>query len=176
VPVTPGLRRSEPGPGVTRRCRGERGSVLAIVPAGFLVLMLLGAIAVDSGATYLGQQQLQATVEAAANDAAGAALSDGAFYQHGAVQIDPSTAARVVCQDLGAQEDSRLQEVTLGLDVVGATIFVDAHAEVPAVFGRIVPGFARRPVSAEAGAVAAQRAGQDAGDLPAQSAFQPIAC
>jgi uncharacterized membrane protein len=157
-------------------CGDERGSVLAIVPAGFLVLILLGAIAVDSGATYLGQQQLQATVEAAANDAAGAALSDSAFYQQGAVQIDPSTAARVVCQDIDAQEDSRLEEVTLGLDVVGATIFVDARAEVPAVFGRIVPGFARRPVSAEAGAVAAQQAGQGAGALPAASAFQPLTC
>jgi hypothetical protein len=161
---------------VRRRPADERGSVLALVPAGFLVLMLLGAIAVDSGATYLGQQQLQASVEAAANDAAGAALSNSAFYQHGSVQIDPSAAARVVCQDITGQQDSRLDAVTIGVDVVGRTIFVDAHAEVPAVFGRLVPGFSLRPVSAEAGAVAAQQSGQAAGALPGGSAFQPITC
>jgi hypothetical protein len=155
---------------------GERGSVLAIVPAGFLVLILLGAIAVDSGATYLGQQQLQAAVEAAANDAAGASMSNEAFYGHGAVQIDPTVAARIVCQDIAAQQDSRLEDVTLGLDVVGRTIFVDAHAEVPAVFGRLVPGFAQRPVSAEAGAVAAEQTGQSAATLPPASAFEPVAC
>jgi hypothetical protein len=174
--MTSGTDRPRRYPGVRHRRHSERGSVLALVPAGFLVLILLGAIAVDSGATYLGQQQLQASVEAAANDAAGAALSNTAFYGHGAVQIDPATAAGVVCQDFRAQQDQRLQEVTLGLDVVGSTIFVDAHAEVPAVFGRMIPGFALRPVSAEAGAVAAQQTGQDTGALPAASAFEPLSC
>lgn len=154
----------------------ERGSVLALVPAGFLILMLLGAIAVDSGATYLGQQQLQASVEAAANDAAGAALSNGAFYRRGVVQIDPTAAAGVVCQDIAAQQNGRLEAVTIGVDVVGRTVFVDARAEVPAVFGRLVPGFSQRPVSAEAGAVAAQQTGQTAGVLPVASAFRPVFC
>ncbi|MGH9095498.1 MAG: hypothetical protein ACRDXE_10090, partial [Acidimicrobiales bacterium] len=88
MPVSPsrgrvGVRR-RPGPD------GDRGSALMLVPAGFLVLMLLGAMAVDSGATYLGQRQLADALAGAANDAAGAALSDRSFYVQGRIAVDPT--------------------------------------------------------------------------------------
>jgi uncharacterized membrane protein len=154
----------------------EQGSVLALVPAGFLILMLLGAIAVDNGATYLGQEQLQASVEAAANDAAGEGLSNQAFYENGSVEIDPTVAATVVCADLAAQHDDRLQATTVAIAVDGPAVFVEARAEVPAVFGRIIPGFSERPVEAAATAVASQQADETAPATPPSSAYTELSC
>lgn len=147
-----------------------------LVPAGFLILMLLGALAVDDGAVYLGQRDLSSSVEAAANDAAGAALANGAFYGQGAIQIDPAQAATVVCQDMAAQGGNDLLDVSVSMAVVGPALFVQAHAQVQAVFGRSIPGFARRVVSAEAVAIAARDAGGAAPSFPAAGAFLPLAC
>jgi hypothetical protein len=154
----------------------ERGSVLALVPAGFLVLLILGALAVDDGAAYLGQRQLQANLQAAATDAAGAAVANGAFYGGGGVEVAPTQAATVVCQDLAAQGPSGLLDTAVSLAVVGSAVFVQGHAEVAAVFGSRVPGFARRAVSAEAVAVAEQGATTVAPTAPPAGAFAPLAC
>jgi hypothetical protein len=63
-----------------RTGRTEGGSVLMLVPAGFLILMLFAGIAVDSAAAYLGQRQLSDALSAAANDAATAGLDDADYY------------------------------------------------------------------------------------------------
>ena len=145
----------------------DRGSVLVLVPAGFLVLVLLGAMAVDSAVAFLGQRQLADTTAGAANDAASAALANGAFYRSGTLSIDPSEAAAVVCRSVAAQGDGDLRDLTLAIAVAGPVLRVRAHAEIDAVFGRIVPGFGHRPVSAEATAAAT------AATIP--SSFQPAA-
>jgi hypothetical protein len=159
-----------------RQARNERGSVLALVPAGFLVLLLLGALAVDNGAAYLGQRELESNLQAAATDAAGAAVANGAFYGQGAVEVDPVEAADVVCQDLAAQGASSLLDTTVKLAVVGTAVFVQGHAEVAAVFGSRIPGFARRPISAEATAVAEQGPTDTAPPLPPESDFSLLSC
>lgn len=153
--------------------------MLSLVPAAFLILMLLGALAVDSGATLLGQRQLQAAVEAAANDAAGGAISNTAFYNAGRVQLDPTRAAAIVCTDLAAQGDANLRATTVAMAVEGATVLVRARAEVPAVFGRFVPGLAQRPVTAQAGATAEEGPGSPipaSASNPAAVAFAPVNC
>ena len=53
-----------------------------LVPAGFLILITLAALAVDSVATYLAQQQLHDSLVVAANHAVSAGLSNQAFYSH----------------------------------------------------------------------------------------------
>lgn len=133
----------------------ERGSVLILVPAGFLVLILLAAIAVDGAVTYLGQRQLIDAVSGAANDAATAGLDSAAFYRSGVVQIDPTRAGAAVCQTVLAQGDADLRGLTIWIAVAGPVIRVRARAEVAAVFGRIIPGFGLREVSGEASAAAA---------------------
>ena len=70
--------------------RSERGSVLALVPAAFLVLVILGALAVDSAAAYLAQRQLRDSLSAAAADAVGAGLSRSSFYATVAVTLVPA--------------------------------------------------------------------------------------
>jgi len=159
-------------------CRdAERGSVLALVPAAFLVLIILGALAVDSAAAYLGQRRLTDTIAAAANDAASAALSNQNFYRGGKVQLDPAVAAEVVCQSINAQASRQLNDVRVSMAVDGAAIRVHASATVDAVFGRSLPGMARRRVQADTAAVAG---GSEAAinDTPAiaTSDLRPITC
>jgi hypothetical protein len=159
--------------GKSSRAAGERGSVLVLVPAGFLVLILLGAMAVDAAVAFLGQRQLADTTAGAANDAATAALANAAFYGSGNLAVDPSAAAAVVCRSFLAQGNGELHDVTLFIAVDGPVIRVRAHAQVDAVFGRIVPGFGRRAVSAEA--TAAATTGADASRaVPAD--FLPVPC
>jgi hypothetical protein len=131
----------------------ERGSVLMLVPAGFLVLIILAALAVDSAAVYLGQQQLHDSLVAAANDAVTAGLSNQSFYANGAVVLDPSAVGRVVCLTVAAQSDSDLHGLTVRMAVDGASVRLEGTATVDAVFGRAIPGFGRRHVKADVRAV-----------------------
>lgn len=133
----------------------DRGSALALVPAGFLVLIILAAITVDSAVAFLGQRQLGDALAAAANDAAGAAISNTSFYGSGQVVIDPALAAAVVCQTVAAQ-DSGLHLVRIQIAVAGTVIGVRGTAEVDEVFGRALPGLHQRQVSAVATATAAE--------------------
>lgn len=153
----------------------ERGSVLALVPAGFLVLMILGALAVDSATTYLGRQQLRDALGAAANDAATAGLANRSFYSRGSVALDPSATARTVCVAVAAQTDRDLHQVRLWLAIDGASLQLRGTATVDAVFGRFVPGFGSRTVRATASAVASP--GPRPATAPANGAtFEPLSC
>ncbi len=141
------------------RVRPEAGSVLALVPAGFLVLIVLSALAVDSAVAYLGQRQLHDALAAAANDSVTAGIDNMSFYRSGVVTLDPVAVADTVCADLTAQQDSGLHSVSVRLSLSGDSVRLSAHASVDAVFGRALPGFGRRSVSAVASASAAEGPG-----------------
>ncbi|HET9690846.1 MAG TPA: hypothetical protein VFP61_06815 [Acidimicrobiales bacterium] len=151
--------------------------MLALVPAGFLVLLVLAAIAVDSAVALLGQRQLADLTAAAANDAAGAALSDRAFYGSGVVEVDPTAAARVACDVLAATGGGAVHGIRLWVAVAGPVVAVRASGSVDAVFGRRLPG-TTRTVSAAAAATAATAAtaAGAAGGAPAPAAFAPADC
>ena len=131
----------------------ERGSVLMLVPAGFLVLMLLAAIAVDSAVAYQARNQLHDALAAAANDAVAGAIDSRSFYSRGSVVLDTATVASVVCRSVEAQALGPLRGLRLGVSVSGDAVRVTGQATVTAVFGRFVPGFGTRPVSSSADAV-----------------------
>jgi hypothetical protein len=135
----------------------DRGSVLMLIPAGFLVVIILAALAVDSAATYLAQQQLHDALAAAANDAVTAGVSNSSFYSSGAVRLDPSLVGRAVCLSMAAQSDQNLHGLRLWMAVDGATVTLQGTASVEAVFGRAIPGFGRRHVKADAQAVVTGR-------------------
>lgn len=79
--------------------RSERGTVLIIVPTMALVLLALGAIAVDMSALHAQHRHLHSATSAAADDAAG--MIDGAHLQlTGATRIDPVAARRVALAHL----------------------------------------------------------------------------
>jgi hypothetical protein len=152
----------------------QRGSVLALVPAGFLVLILLAALAVDSAVTYLGQQQLHDTLAAAATDSATAAVDSGSFYRSGTLALDPAQVARTMCLSLGAQNQTGLHNLRVWVAVDGNRVGVEGTATVNAVFGRIVPGLGRRRVRAEVSAVATNALVRT--KLTTPTPFEPLSC
>lgn len=161
------VRTRRDGPG------SDRGSVLMLVPAGLLILLLFAAIAVDSAGAFLAQRQLTDALAAAANDAATAGLDNGAYYSAGSVRLDPMAAATVVCTSLAAQGDGDLHHVTLEFGVSGAAIELRGTAEVDATFGRLIPHFGTRRVTAEVHADAQEGAAVSVDRVPTLS---PLAC
>lgn len=131
-----------------------------LVPAAVLVLLALAAIAVDSAIVFMTQRQAGDVAAAAANDAAGAALSEGAFYKGGAVDIDLARATQVV-------NDAVVARGT-GLDLVGPPsvvvsgrqVCVTVQARVRYLVSPALPGAPRtRLVTARAAATAVEGRG-----------------
>lgn len=144
-----------------------------LVPAGFLVLMLLAGVAVDSAVAYQAQLELKDALSAAANDAVAAGLDDRAFYGTGTVTLDPALVASVVCQSVAAQGLGTLHGLRLSVALGDRSVRVAGSATVNAVFGRMVPGFGRRQVSSSADAVLSS--GTQLGP-PAFGPAVPLAC
>ncbi len=142
--------------------------MLVLVPAGFLVLMLLAALAVDSAVAYQAQHQLHDALAAAANDAVAAGVDDRTFYTGGVVTLDAGSAASVVCRSVEAQGLGSLHGLRIGVALSGRSIRVTGAATVDAVFGRVVPGFGTRNVKSSADATLS------AGGGPAAPAFGPV--
>lgn len=127
------------------------GSVLLLVPAAVLVLIILGAIAVDFAIVFLGQRELSSLAAAAANDAATAALSDESFYRGtagtgadaGEIEIDPAAARRLVQRAVHLRGPRSLSNiVVVSADAAGRQICVTLRGDVDYVFARAVPGAA----------------------------------
>lgn len=128
------------------RWPAQHGSVLMLMPAAVLVLVILAALAVDAAVVFLAQRQLADATAAAANDAAGAAVSDHRFYEQGEVVIDRMEADGVARQAFAvhlpdADPSARLR-LTGSPDVVvaGATVCVAADAVVELIFSPALPG------------------------------------
>lgn len=132
----------------------ERGSVLVLMPAAVLVLLVLGALAVDAAAVFLAQRQLANAASAAANDAATQAVDLDRFYSDGSVGLAPPDAQRVASatvERLGLDHLSDVRPVaTVRGDVVEVTVSARAHP----VFAPALPG------GADTVAVAATAAAQ----------------
>ena len=124
----------------TRRAAAERATALVLVPALALVLIVLGAIAVDLVAAHAAQRSLHRVVSAAADDAAG--MVDARSYQRdGVLRIDPTAAERVVRARLRTADlPGRIETTTV--TVGDTTVDVQVRATVPHVFLGALPGAA----------------------------------
>jgi hypothetical protein len=122
--------------------RSARGSVLILVPALVLVLLVLGAIAVDASIAYLGRRQLSDFTASAADRAAASALDKPSFYGAGSVRIDPAIAQQVVADAEGVAKRGGLDitAVTVTVAPTGDAVTVAASATVRTVFGVAVGG------------------------------------
>jgi hypothetical protein len=152
----------------------ERGSVLALVPAAFLILIFLGCLAVDSAVAFQARSQLREVVAGAANDAVAAGIDQGAFYSSGTVELDPTAVASAVCQAVEAQDMTPFHDLSVSVSVRGLSVRVVASASVDAVFGRAIPGFGTRQVSASA--VADLQAGPVQAAARSFPAPTPLSC
>jgi Flp pilus assembly protein TadG len=120
--------------------RGERASVLMLMPAGVLVVLLLGAIAFDLSLVFLRQRQASSLAVDVANDLATAALDEDAFRADGRFQLDADRAEElgrtlVESSDLG-EGVVDVEVVVVGPDAVEVRVVV--HVEY--VFAKAIPG------------------------------------
>jgi Flp pilus assembly protein TadG len=115
------------------------------MPAGVLVLLLLGAIAVDAAIAFVAQRELANATAAAANDAAVAGLDEAAFYADGRLTLEPVRATEAAAAAFAARRASWLETGTLEVrieEVDGhpVRVKVSAEATVDLIFARAVPG------------------------------------
>lgn len=126
-----------------------------LMPAGLLVVLMLGAIAFDLSALFLRQRQASSVAADLANDLASAAFDDQLFRATGRFELDPASAA-----DLGRQyaaaSDVADSLVDVAVEVVGGdAVRVTVVLDVDYVFAGAIPGAAEgATVSASATAVA----------------------
>ncbi|MFP5376927.1 MAG: hypothetical protein ACLGIO_09130 [Acidimicrobiia bacterium] len=136
-------RRAGAGGRPRAGARADAGSVLMLVPAGVLVLFVLGAIAVDAAIGFLAQRELSATAAAVANDAATVALAEDRFYADdaaGRLEVDEGAAAEVVRRGLELRAPRGVHDVSWSVRAAGDQVCVTLTGRVPYLFSRIVPG------------------------------------
>jgi Flp pilus assembly protein TadG len=120
----------------------ERGSVLALVPAGLLVLILLAAIAVDSSVAYLGRRELAAAADAAANDAVTYGLDEARFRETGNFVLDPARTEEAVRRAVALRRSEGVDRATVSgtTDADEGTVTVTLRSTAALVFAPAVPG------------------------------------
>ncbi len=116
----------------------ERGSSLMLMPAAVLVVIVLGAIAVDQSIVYTQQRDLVAGAQAAANDAAGYGLDRDAFYERNELDLDPARARAAAEAALAARGFDEVVSVQVTTD--GNEVEVVVTSEVPYLFAAAIPG------------------------------------
>ena len=138
------------------RASGQRGSVLALMPAAALVFMMLGSVAVDSALAYLGEREASNLAAAVANDAATKGIDIARFYASGELALDPARVQAVADQAVRTNDGGHLEDLTIETEVVGSDrIVVRVRARVRSLFARALPeGFEERDVGASAEATA----------------------
>lgn len=123
-----------------RRGRGSCGSVLMLMPAGVLVVLLLGAIAFDLSLVFLRQRQATSVAIDVANDLATIALDEAAFRAGDGFRLDPARATEVgELLVRGSDLADHVLEVSITV-TDPETVEVVLVVSVDYVFARAVPG------------------------------------
>lgn len=136
------------------RLRGDRGSALMLMPAGVLIVLVLGALAVDAAILFLGERELADLTAAAANDAATVALNEASFYECGRLALDEQRAEEVAATVASARVSDAVTltsvEVEVRNDLDPPQVTVAAAGTVRLVFTPAMPGATRsRAVQAQ---------------------------
>lgn len=101
-----------------------------LMPAAVLVVVILGALAVDQSLVFNAQRDLVATAEATANDAAAAGVDVGGVRDGQEVGYDRAAVDAVVRRQVAAADG----EVTGSWEVQGTTLVVRFRRRVELVF------------------------------------------
>ena len=130
-----------------------------LMPAAVMVVLMLGAIAVDLSIVQLAHRDLVDVAASAANDAAGYGLDPAAFRQTGAYRIDLARAEQAARRSVAAHH---LSEQITELRVVPGPgvdqITVELALPVEHLFAKAIPGADDSTVvTARATATATQR-------------------
>ena len=130
-----------------------------LMPAAFLILLVLGAIAVDLTAVRVGQRSVLGSATDAANDAVTAGLDESAYRMGAGYRLDPQRVREAVYASLYAKgilnRLTAAPEITIHAD---QSVTVRLRSEVDHIFARALPGVSDPvPVRAEATARVATR-------------------
>jgi len=134
-----------------------------LMPAGILIVILLGAIAFDLSLLFLRQRQAASVAADVANDLATEALDEARFRSTGEFRLDDERARRLAAallqeSDVGGElvdaDVTIVDDPTTGDDAVEVRVVV----RVDYVFARAIPG-AADGTDVEAVATATARTG-----------------
>lgn len=123
------------------RHRSDRGSVMMLLPAGVLIVLLLGSIALDLAHVHLAHQSAQNTLSGVANDAVGM-LAEDSYRDGDGYRLDRRAVDELVTQRL---TDAQLPGTLVGpvaLSTTDTTVELVARIEVPYLFASGMPGVA----------------------------------
>lgn len=127
---------------VRNRPDAERGSALMLMPVAVLIVILLGAIAVDRALLFGAQRDLVATAQAAANDGVAAGVDVGALRRGDATAIDRAAIDQAV-RAAAAEADGA---VAVGWEIEDGFVVVHLRRQIRLVFTPGVPGASAQEV------------------------------
>ena len=121
--------------------RRDRGSVLFLYPVGLLIVLMLGAIAVDLGNVWMQQRRLADAADSAANDALTYGVDQGVLRATGDLElsearIDDIVVVSVAGQGLPAEATITDSSGTVIGGVPAVTVTIESRADL--IFGRFV--------------------------------------
>jgi hypothetical protein len=125
-----------------------------LMPAAFLILLVLGAIAIDLTAIRVGQRSLLSSATDAANDAVTVGLDEDAYRAGSGYRLDPGRVRESVYAVLYAK--GILHRLTSAPTITihpDNSVTVELRGKVDHIFGRALPG-ASDPVPVRALATA----------------------
>lgn len=96
-----------------------------LVPAGFIIIIILAALSVDTAIAYLGQRELFDMAAAAAGDAAVLSLDEPEYYTSGLLELDEDRARAAVDQTLQRRTAAGQDLVTLATTPPEVTVEQD---------------------------------------------------
>lgn len=117
----------------------EHGSAMMLLPAAVLVILVLGALAVDVAVVHLGERQAFGAATAAANDAATYGIDPAAMRSGAAPTIDPVRARHAALASL-AGEQALDPDAAPVVHVDGSSVTVTVTLRVAYVFSQGLPG------------------------------------
>jgi hypothetical protein len=128
---------------------GDDGSSALLLPAAVLVLIVLGAIAVDLALVQGGQRRLVDLAGTLATDAVGQVDAEAALAT-GALAVDLAAAQRHADRATAAlvATDARLRSASCVVAVDGDGVVVTCRGTVDPVVGRGLPGNGPRLITA----------------------------
>ncbi len=107
-----------------------------LMPVAVLVVVILGALAVDRAVVFGAQRDLVATAQAAANDGAAIGVDVERLRDDGVLELDPRRIDRAVAATVAAADG----EVSARWEIRGDLLVVHLERSVELVFTPGVPG------------------------------------
>jgi hypothetical protein len=130
---------------------------MMLMPAAVLVILVLGALAVDVAVVHLGERQAFGAATAAANDAATYGIDPSALRRGDEPGIDPARARHAAMASL-AGEQTIDPDAAPVVEVDGTSVTVTVTLQLEYIFSQGLPGAPDgTTVTARATADASQR-------------------